>query len=229
MSTPANSIDCLQGSQMWAELRCGNVTASRASDVIAMTKKGESADRRNYRTELLCERLTGVPYPQYVTKEMQWGTEQEPFARAAYELQVGVLVDTVGFVLHPSVPRFGCSPDGYVGEIGMVQFKCPNTTTHLGWMLGGTIPVEHVPQLLAELSCNPEREWIDFCSFDPRLPEHLQLWMKRYERNPKLISALEAEVVHFNAELDQVLMALPPAPQAVAAVLDWPKADETEF
>jgi hypothetical protein len=226
MSAP-HIIDCEQGSALWQEVRCGLVTASRAADVIAMTKKGEAAARRDYRTEILCEILTGVPYPQFVTKEMIWGTEQEPFAIAAYEIQTGILVERVGFIAHGEISRFGCSPDGLVGDRGLVQVKCPTTATHLSWMLAGVVPIEHIPQLLAELSCT-ERDWVDFVSFDPRLPEHLQLFVRRFDRDPKLIATLEAEVVHFNEEIDQVLASLP-GPQPAAKLLDWPHTDEETF
>lgn len=205
--TPGNFIDCIQGSEMWAELRCGNVTASRAADVIATTKKGEAAARRDYRTEILCERLTGKPYEHFVSKEMQWGKDQEPFARAAYEMQNGVLVETPGFVLHPTLARFGASPDGLVGDDGLIQIKCPNTTTHLGWLLAGVIPVEHCAQMLAEMACTG-RSWVDLVSYDPRLPEPYQLFIRRYKRDDNLIRALEAEVEHFNSEIDEVLKAL---------------------
>jgi hypothetical protein len=193
-----------------------------------MTKKGEGADRRNYRTELLCERLTGQPYPQYVSQEMQWGIDQEPFARAAYELQRDVLVETCGFVVHPLVAKFGASPDGLVGDDGMIQIKCPNTSTHLGWMLGGVVPVEHMAQMLGELSCTG-REWCDFVSYDPRLPSHLQLWVRRFARDEKLISTLESEITHFNYELDDVLKALPEQPQGVVIAMDQVNADEVQF
>ena len=224
--TPGKFLDCEQGSHMWQELRCGLVTASRCADVIATTKKGESAARAKYRTELLCEILTGQPYPQYVSQEMIWGQDQEPFARAAYELETEVMVETVGFVLHPVIPRFGASPDGLVGSEGLMQIKCPTTSTHLSWLLSGTIPVEHCPQMLAELSCTG-RAWCDFVSFDPRLPAGLQLFIRRFERDEKLIAALEAEVLHFNAELQQVLKALPGSPQPVVKMLDWP--EESQF
>jgi len=230
MSTEPIILDVEQGTDPWKLARCGKITASRAKDVIDMTKKGEGADRKKYRTEILVERLTGIPVEQFVTKEMRFGLEQEPFARAAYEADQAIFVDQVGFVIHPEYPFFGCSPDGYVGDRGMLQLKCPNTTTHLGWLMGGVIPVEHKPQLLAELACNPKREWIDFMSYDPRLPEHLQKFIRRFERNEqnrKFIATLEGEVVHFNRECESVLKALPPGPQVVSHVLDWPKEEET--
>lgn len=228
MSGPGNYLECVQGSELWAKLRCGYVTASRAGDVIAVVKKGEAAPRKNYRTELICERLTETPYPQIVTRDMQWGLDQEPFARAAYELHAGVLVETCGFVLHPQIARFGASPDGLVGDNGLIQIKCPTTKTHLEWMMAKTIPLDHIPQMLAELSCTG-REWADFVSYDPRLPEHLQLFVLRYQRDEKLIIALEKEVVHFNRELEQVMQSLPGKPQEIVASLDQVDEDEGEF
>ncbi len=227
--TPANFLDCEQGSEEWAQARCGIPTASRCGDIVAMTKKGEEkAERRNYRTELVIEILTGVPYPRYKTLEMQWGINQEPFARAAYELDRNVLVETCGFVLHPDIARFGASPDGLVGEDGLIQIKCPNTSTHLAWMLAGTVPVEHCFQMLAEMACTG-RKWCDFVSFDPRLPEHLQLFVRRFPRNDELIAQLEAEVIHFNDEIESVLAALPQQQQAVVLSMDQVAEDEVEF
>lgn len=230
MSTPAHMIVCEQGSYEWLQARCGLVTASRCADVIAMLKRGgEAADRRNYRGEVICEILTGQPYPRHVTQEMKWGIDQEPFARAAYEVACDVMVDTAGFVPHPTIARFGASPDGFIGDVGMVQFKCPATTTHLAWMLGGVIPVEHMPQMLGEFSCCPGREWCDFVSFDPRLPEHLQLFRRRFECNPRHVAVLEGEVIHFNQEIDQVLAALPQKPQGVVICMDQVAGDELNF
>jgi hypothetical protein len=228
MSAPGLHIDCVQGSEEWAEARCGLVTASRAADVIAMTKKGEAAARRNYRTELVVEILTGQPAPRYVSPEMQWGIDQEPFARAAYELRHDLLVATCGFILHPEIPRFGASPDGLIGRDGLIQIKCPNTSTHLGWMLGGTVPLEHAPQMLAELACTG-REWCDFVSYDPRLPHHLQLFVRRFSRDDALIATLETEVEHFNAELDSVLASLPQAGQGIVLAMDHTDPEEIQF
>ncbi len=208
--TPANFIDCEQGSQMWAELRCGIVTASRCADVIAMTKKGEEkAERRYYRSELICERLTGIPYPQSAqyARAVQWGKEHESDARATYELKMGVLVDVMGFVMHPTIDRFGCSPDFLVGDVGMGQIKCPDTATHIEWIRQGSVPLEHVPQMLAEMACC-ERDWCDFVSYDCRLPEPYQLFVRRLCRDEKLVTTLEVEVQHFNSEIDDVLAEL---------------------
>lgn len=229
--TPLELVRLEQGSPEWKQARCGLVTASRCADVVAMTKKGEEkAERAHYRAELICEILTGVPYPRHVTREMQWGIDQEPDARVAYELECSVLVETCGFVVHPDIDRFGCSPDGFVGEDGMVQFKCPTTSTHLGWILGGKIPIEHGPQMLAELSCNPTRHWCDFVSYDPRMPEHLQLFVRRMERNcvEQFLEMLERNVAQFNSEIADVMMQLPGKPQLVVAAMNQ-MPDELEF
>lgn len=228
--TASEALALEQGSPEWLEARVGTITASRAGDVIAMKKRGEGEkqERANYRAELICERLTGYPYPQFVTREMEWGSEQEPFARTAYELARGLIVDTVGFVLHPGIPGFGCSPDGLVGDDGLIQIKCPTTATHINWLRAGTVPLEHCPQMMAEMSCTG-RIWTDFVSFDPRLPEHLQLFVVRFHRDDALIKTLEREVVHFRGEIESVLASLPEKPQLVAEVLDFPRRDEWEF
>lgn len=217
-------VDCEQRSPEWHAARCGMSTASRCADILAKIKKGEAAPRRHYREDLMAERLTGIPTDHYVSREMQWGIDQEQFARAAYEVACDVDVETCGFYVHPNIQRFGASPDGLVGSDGMVQFKCPNTATHLAWIQAGEIPIEHAPQLLGDLACSgSDRKWIDFVSFDPRLPAHLQLFIRRFYRDEKLIAALEAEVVQFNKELDEALRKLPaalPAPAAQAQLED---------
>lgn len=201
------AFDVEHRSEEWRALRCGLVTASRCCDVAAITKKGEEgAARRHYRAEVISERLTNIPADlnRYVSREMQWGIDKEPFARAAYEMMRDVMVDAGGFVTHPTLANFGASPDGLVGLDGLVQIKCPNTSTHLEWKLEGVVPVEHATQMLAELACTG-RQWNDFVSFDPRLPEHMQLFVRRLYRDDKLIALLEGEVAHFNAEIDYIL------------------------
>jgi hypothetical protein len=226
---PENFLDLVQGSDEWAQIRCGKVTASRLADMCAMKQNGEErAERRNYRSELISEILTGQPYPRRITPEMQWGLDQEAFARAAYELERDVLVETCGFVLHSTIECFGASPDGLVGEDGLIQIKCPTTPTHLGWILAGTVPEEYKLQMLGELSCTG-RAWCDFVSYDPRLPKHLQLFVIRFDRSAALIQKIERCVEHFQEEIADVLAALPGKPQGIADVLDWPNAEEMEF
>ena len=196
--------------------------------MIAVSKNGEAAVRRNYRSELISEILTGVPYPQYLSQEMKWGIAKEPEASVAYELAHDVLVETCGFILHPGVDRFGASPDGLVGDDGLIQIKCPNTATHLSWLMSGVIPVEHMPQMLAEMSCT-QRAWVDFVSYDPRLPEHLQLFVRRFARDAKLIAVLGREVENFNQQIDELLAALPQKPTGLVECLDRVANDELIF
>jgi len=230
--TPTPMIfQCEHGSAEWLRARCGIVTASRCGDLLAVTKKGtEAAARRNYRAELIAEILTTRATQHYVTREMEWGIEHEHFARAAYEVERDVMVDTPGFVLHPTVDRFGASPDGFIGSDGLVQIKCPNTANHLEWLMGGTIPEEHAPQMLAELACTG-RSWNDFVSFDPRLPQHLQLFVRRMHRDDRLVNQLEDAVVAFTTEIDEFIATLPPrpGPQLVISIAEGRRNDEVEF
>jgi len=200
-------IDIEQGTEQWFDLRAGMVTGSRVADVMATIKSGEAAVRRNYRAELITQILTGVTPEKYVSQEMLWGTENEPFARAAYELQNDIVVEKAGFAVHPHMERFGASPDGLIGTTGLLEIKCPNTSTHIDYLLRGKVPAEYEPQMLAEMAC-AEREWCDFVSFDPRLPSDLQLFVRRFERDDKRIEEIEKMVEIFLSEMDDVLSRL---------------------
>jgi putative phage-type endonuclease len=201
-------LACVQGTAEWKAARAGHVTASRISDVMAKIQKGEAASRRDYKAQIVAEILTGTPLEDgYVSPAMQWGTEQEPLARAAYEIATGEMVDQVGLVLHESIPRAASSPDGLVGSDGLIECKCPKTATHLGYILKNAVPPEYVPQMCWQLACTG-RKWVDFVSYDPRLPEHLQLFIKRLVADPAYIELLECEVKKFLAEVDDLLLAL---------------------
>lgn len=191
----------VQGTPEWFAARAGKVTASRVADVIAKTKTGYSASRANYLAELLCERLTGVCEPGFTNAAMQWGKDQEPFARQAYEFRKAVEVYEVGFIDHPEITMSGASPDGYVGDDGLVEIKCPNTATHLETLLNGGVAGKYVTQIQWQLACTG-RAWCDFVSFDPRLPAELQLHVERVPRDASLILDLEGEVGGFIRELD---------------------------
>ena len=197
-----------QGSPEWLEARAGKVTASRIADVLAKVKTGEAAGRRDYRAQMVAEIRTGRPQESgFMNDAMRWGTEQEPYARAAYECQAGVLVDQVGMVLHPSIERGAASPDGLVDPDGLVEIKCPNTATHLDYLLDGTVPAKYQPQMLWQMACTG-RDWCDFVSFDPRLPEDLQLFVVRFQRDQARIDAMEAEVRAFLAEVEETVSRL---------------------
>lgn len=204
------TIDCIQGSAEWLAARCGKITASRMADVLSVLKKGgEGADRRNYRIELIAERLSGRYEDHYVSPEMAWGSEFEEMARAAYEIQTGTMADTAGFVLHPCFDFAGASPDALIGDDGGLEIKCPKTTTHIRWMMAGTVPEEHQPQMLWNMACC-ERAWWDFVSFDPRLPEGLKTFIVRLPRDEARIAEMECEVERFNEEVEAAIAALRP-------------------
>jgi len=190
-----------QGSESLFQVRIGKVTASRVADVIAKTKTGYSASRDNYMAQLVCERLTGQKGESFTNAAMQHGTDTEPLARAAYEAFKDVLVDEVGFVPHPTIKMAGASPDGMVGEDGLLEIKCPNTATHIETLLSESVPGKYFTQMQFQLSCTG-RQWCDFVSFDNRLPEELQLFVKRVPRDEVFIRLIEAEIVQFIAELD---------------------------
>jgi len=186
-----------QGSDAWFEARIGKVTASRVADVIAKTKTGYSASRDNYMAQLVCERLTGEKGESFTNAAMQHGTDTEPLARAAYEAHADVLVDEVGFVPHPSIIMAGASPDGLVGEDGLLEIKCPNIET----LLSQTVPGKYNTQMQFQMACTG-RSWCDFVSFDNRLPQELQLFVKRVPRDNMYIKLMEDEIVRFLNELD---------------------------
>ena len=188
-------------------LRAGKVTASRVADVLSKVKSGESAGRKNLKMDLVAERLTGKPTDSFTNSAMQWGTEQEPFARIAYESYKGIFVEQIPFVDHPTIEWFGCSPDGLVGEDGLLEIKSPNTTTHIEYLQEGKPPSRYVPQMMAQMACTG-RKWCDFASFDPRMPEELQLFVVRLNRDDAYIQEMEAEVKKFLDEVEQVLAQL---------------------
>jgi putative phage-type endonuclease len=192
----------IQGSAEWFAVRVGRVTASRVADVIAKTKSGYSASRANYMAELIAERLTGVPAPGFTNAAMQHGTATEPQARDAYAAQTFDDVTQIGFVIHPTIAQAGASPDGLVGDDGLLEIKCPNTATHIDTLLNGKVPEKYVTQMMFQMACTG-RAWCDFVSFDPRLPPEMQLFIKRLERDDKRIAELEEMVSDFLAELDE--------------------------
>ena len=197
------SEEIIQGTDEWKMLRLGKVTASRVKDIVATTKTGYSTSRDKYMTQLLLERLTNTVAESYSNDAMSWGTEQEPFARAAYEAAKGVMVDQVAFVNHPTIEMAGASPDGLVNDDGLVELKCPMSHTHLESLLGG-LDDQYKVQVQWQMACTGAK-WTDLCSFDPRFPAELQLVIKRFERDDAYIATLEKEVIKFLTELDDKL------------------------
>jgi putative phage-type endonuclease len=197
-------IDIPQGSDEWIAARCGKVGASRMGDLMARTKSGWGASRANYAAELIAERLTGCPAEKYKNAAMTWGTEHEAEARALYEFLNDCEVRTVGLVTHPSIANALASPDGLVGEDGLVEFKCPNTSTHIETLLGGAIDKRYVLQMAWQMACTG-RAWCDFCSYDPRLPAEMQMHVTRVKRDDDMIRELQHEVTLFLKEVDETV------------------------
>jgi len=196
-----------QRSDEWFAHRLGRVTASRVADVMAQTKSGPSAARKNYMADLIAERLTGERRGSFSNAAMQWGAETEPQARAAYQFMHDAEIVEVGFIDHPEIDMAGCSPDGLVGEDGMIEIKCPNTATHLDTLLTGNIDGKYFKQMQFQMSC-AGRVWCDFVSFDPRLPAEMQLWVYRVALDAEVVAEIEDKVQAFLAELDARLSEL---------------------
>mgnify|MGYP001233659180 CR=1 FL=1 len=196
-----------QGSPEWLAARCGKITASRIADMMARTKNGYGASRANYLAQLVAERLTGKPAENYTNAAMQWGTDTEPQARAAYEFHSGQSVVEVSFIEHPSIPMAGASPDGLIGDDGLIEIKCPLTATHIEYLLSGNVPGKYEKQMQFQMACTG-RKWCDFFSFDPRLPERLRMFTARLKRDDAMIQQIEQEVIAFQAELAETLYKL---------------------
>ncbi|MDP9102974.1 MAG: YqaJ viral recombinase family protein [Pseudomonadota bacterium] len=196
-----------QRSEGWHRARLGKVTASRLGDLTARTKTGWSTSRGAYLNQLLVERLTGQAAQSPVTPAMRWGVEQEPLARAAYSFRTDRDALLEGFVEHPHIPMSGASPDGLVGNDGLIEIKCPTTATHLETLSSSEVPAKHLPQIYWQMACTG-RTWCDFVSFDPRLPEPLRLVIRRVPRDQAVINALEAEVTAFLQELEDRMVQL---------------------
>lgn len=198
-------MEANQGTASWFADRLGKATASRIKDATAKGRGGKNwaASRANYKAELVTERLTGKPYEGFQqTAAMAWGTEQEKYARSAYEDRTGELVKEVGFIDHPTIKLSGASPDGLVGT-GGIEIKAPNTKTHIETLMAQRIPTQYEKQMFWQMAC-AELEWVDFVSFDPRLPEGLQYWSQRLMRDDAIITGLETEVGLFLDEVSEL-------------------------
>jgi putative phage-type endonuclease len=191
----------LQGTGEWFNARTGKLTASRMRSAMKRLKNGEdSAERKNLKIEILCERMTGDIVDKFVNTAMQWGIEKEPEAKAAYETKTGRLVQDVGFIDHPQIEFCGASPDGFVDD-GLIEIKCPTTATHVSWILDGGIPEEHEAQMILQCAVTG-RSWVDFVSYDPRMPEAKQLLIRRFYPTAEQIAKIEKEAEQFLQEVD---------------------------
>ena len=195
----------IQGSPEWFEARRGFVGASAINDVMATTKSGgEAATRRNLRARIIAERLTGICAESFTSSAMQWGIDNEPIARAMYEIQSGNDVEQVGFILHHEIKMTGASPDGLINDDGLIEIKCPNTATHIDYLLAGVPPAEYHNQMLWQMECTG-RKWCDFASFDSRMPDDMKLFIVRFHRDEERIKELRKCVNKFLEEVNEVL------------------------
>lgn len=196
-----------QRSEEWFAARLGKVTASKVKDVMAKGRSGApSATRQNYMMQLLCERLTGKREEGYTSAAMQRGVDLEPIARSAYEFAAGVMTVETGLLVHPKISDFGASPDGVIvhqGGRNGLEIKVPNTAQHIAVLQSGKHDPQYEWQMLAQMACGGF-EWVDFVSFDDRLPEDLQYFCARFERDDKRIAEMEAEVTAFLEELNEL-------------------------
>lgn len=209
-----------QGSPEWKAARVGSLGASVVHEVVARTKSGWSASRANRMAALVIERLTGQAQDTYVNAAMLEGIEREPEARAAYQLETMTLVKRIGLVRHPSIQGTHASPDGLVGERGLLEIKCPQPAAHLEVLEGGGVPSKYVIQMQWQMRC-ADRQWCDFVSFNPAFPEHMRLFVERCARDDAQIAQLESQVQAFLTELESKTAGLiaryGSAPEAVAA------------
>ena len=178
-----------QRTEAWFEARKGKITASRVADMMATTKSGYAASRKNYMVELAIEILGGDQGERFVSAPMQRGIDLEPVARACYEIETGEDVTETGFIVHPDLDRIGASPDGLVGKAGLVEIKCPNTAQHLDCLISGKPDAKYLLQMQCQMACTG-RQWCDFYSFDDRLPDSLQSFRARVARDDEVITAM---------------------------------------
>lgn len=200
-------MELVQGTDEWRAARCGSLGASQIHEALAKTRSGWGATRDNIKARLVAERLTGKPSDSFVNDAMRWGTDHEPAAREAYSFVQGVSVVEVGLRKHPTLSGSHASPDGLVGDDGLVEIKCPGTATHLATLLGGAIADKYVKQMQWQMRVY-DRRWCDFVSYDPRFPVDMQLHITRVERDDGLIADMEAAVADFLAEVEADVAAL---------------------
>ena len=201
------SEDIKQRTDEWQMVRCGKVTASKVADLLAKTKSGPAASRKNYLAQLVCERLTGQKANGFTSAEMQWGIDHEAEARELYTVLTFNDVTEVGFVDHPTIAMCGASPDGLVGDDGLIEIKCPNTATHIENLMRRDADPKYIPQMQMQMACTG-RKWCDFVSYDPRLPGDLSIFIHRVERDEAFIAEMEKEIKSFLEELDATVEAL---------------------
>jgi putative phage-type endonuclease len=197
----------IQRSPEWFAARCGSLGASQLADALAKTKSGWGASRANLRAKLVVERLTGQQEESFTSAAMQWGVDKEDEARVAYSFLTGRNVVEVGLYKHPTIIGTHASPDGLVDDDGCIEIKCPNSSTHIEVLKTNQVAHKYLLQMQWQMAC-ADRQWCDFVSYDPRMPDHLMLYVQRVERDNDMLATLESEVRAFLAEVDEDVKAL---------------------
>ena len=197
----------IQRSPEWFAARCGSLGASQLADALAKTKSGWGASRSNLRAKLVVERLTGQQEESFTSAAMQWGVDKEEEARIAYSFLTGRNVVEVGLYKHPTIIGSHASPDGLVDDDGCLEIKCPNSATHIETLKSNQVAHKYLLQMQWQMAC-ADRQWCDFVSFDPRMPEHLMMYVQRIERDNDMLATLESEVRAFLEEVDEDVKAL---------------------
>ena len=201
-----DALDVEQGSDEWRKARLGHVSASSIAAVMA---KGAGKTRQSYLEKIVAERLTQEIGEGFSNSSMEWGTATEPQARMAYEVLCETFVTKTGFHKHPTIEWLGVSPDGLVDDDGLVEIKCPNTTTHIAYIKDGKCPAEYYKQIQCQLWVTG-RKYCDFISYDPRIKnEALRLFVVRVARDEELITEMQKEVIKFLVDVERYIKELP--------------------
>ena len=192
-----------QGSDEWLAARCGIVTASTVGQLITpKTVKPASNDySRALTMTLAAERITGHVEPVYANVDMQRGTLSEPYARDIYAEHMGVEVDQVGFIVREEDDwRLGFSPDGMIGDDGLLEIKSPRQKKHLATVLANEVPLEHMAQIQAGLLVTG-RKWLDFVSYNGGM----RLFVKRVYPDPRWHEAIIQAATTFEAAVETMI------------------------
>jgi predicted phage-related endonuclease len=197
---PSYQIQVEQGTDEWLEARLGLATASEFKNILTVIRSGESAARRNYRAQLVAERLTGRQAERFKTNAMQWGNDMEDLARTTIMLQTGLSIEKCGMFRH-NTEMIGDSPDGLIGLDATWENKCYELANHIQALRTGQMPKEHMPQVQGHMWLTGRKRNL-FSSFAPELPESAQLFLQWVPRDDEYIAKMEAEILSFLREVD---------------------------
>ncbi|ENN93707.1 lambda exonuclease family protein [Bartonella bovis] len=190
----------------WFQARLGKVTASNIDSIVDKTAKGSPTSKyENYKIKLITERLTGKTVSSYETPAMRWGNEHEDRAIEEYSFIYDTPVSRCGFIPHPTIEMAGASPDGLIGDDGLVEVKCPQETTHVRFLRDSKIKPEYILQMQFQMACTG-RKWCDFVSFNPLFTDqatHLRVKALRIPRDDEQIECINKAVETFLAEIEQ--------------------------